>query len=59
MSDLTQCNYCTFEAIKKRMKQKGKKVTVRKNIANSWIDVFVDDKYYGTSFMKLTDHCVC
>ena len=59
MSERTQCNYCTFEAIKKRMKQKGKKVTVRKNKANGWVDVFVDDKPYGTSFMELTDHCVC
>lgn len=59
MSDLTRCNYCTFEAIKKRMKQKGKKATVRKNEVNGWMDVFVDGKRSATSFMKLTDHCVC
>ncbi len=59
MSDATQCNYCTLEAIKKRMKHENKKVTIKRNKSNGWIDVFVDGKRHGVSFMKLTDHCVC
>ena len=57
MSERTRCNYCTLEAIKKN--EQGKKVEIKRDNTNGWLRVFVDDKPYGVSFMKLTDHCVC
>jgi len=56
MSELTSCNFCTLQVIKRR--NKGKKVTTQRD-EDGWIRVFVDGKPTGTSFMALTDHCVC
>jgi hypothetical protein len=56
MSELTSCNFCTLQDIKRR--NKGKKVTTQRD-EDGWIRVFVDGKPTGTSFMALTDHCVC
>lgn len=59
MSCRTQCNYCFLKAIKEKMTQKGKAVTLKKDKKYGWITVFIDSKSYGISFMALTDYCVC
>lgn len=66
MSELTQCNYCDLEEMKRRYK--GQKLhKVRKG---GWIDIYFVpkgdtlDKNKGTkqwhgSMMEISDHCVC
>lgn len=55
MSDLTRCNFCDLQAIKRE--NKGKKVTLRDD--DGWLRVVVDGKDYGCLFKEITDHCVC
>ena len=52
MSELTSCNYCTFNGIKARAKREGKKVELRGH------DVYVDGKHVAW-FMELTSSCCC
>lgn len=56
MSELTLCNFCSLNIIKSE--NKGKEVTVKVG-KFGWLDVYVGKKKYGTSFVALTDHCVC
>ena len=51
-----QCNFCSLKSIKRRYK--GKKVTVERD-EYGWLAVFVDGEPTGSSYMELTDHCVC
>lgn len=55
MSEYTKCNYCTLEDIKRR--NPGKKITLEND--GGWINVLIDGKDGGHSFMGLSDHCVC
>lgn len=57
MSHHTKCNYCTLKKMKKDAKQKGQKLVLKQD-ADGWTTVTVDGEFH-TSFMKLTDHCVC
>ena len=74
MSELTPCNYCTLQRIK-RDKPKGSKVYLQSNAG--WIDVYVVPKgeqldtrqdpktlnhlseQWKASFLALTDYCCC
>lgn len=57
MSDMTQCNYCSFRSIKSR--HRDEKITRKQSDKElGGIDVFVDGKFVAW-FMELTDHCVC
>jgi hypothetical protein len=74
MSELTPCNYCSLNSIRRRAKESGLKVTLRHN--RGGLDVYthppeieikekVSDRtdepneYWRAWFMVLTDHCVC
>lgn len=63
MSDLTQCNYCVLQEIKRR--NKGKKVTVKRKIFTTnghpdpWIIVYVDGVDSGTMLKELGTQCEC
>jgi hypothetical protein len=58
MSELTKCNYCTLEAIKRSYP--GREVTVIR-ITNGicGLQVFIDGRGIGVWFDELSDHCVC
>jgi len=62
MSELTQCNYCNLQAIKREAKKNKQKVEVRPAKKDKYylggVDVFVDDKFTAW-FMKLGDKCGC
>lgn len=58
MSELTKCNYCVLEAIKRE--HPGREVTViRVSQQICGLQVFVDGKGLGIYFAELSDHCVC
>ena len=73
MSELTPCNYCTLQRIKRDAKKSGKKVSIRNETLLHWTQgraVYVhpntvkgnarfDKKYFQAHFAELTDHCVC
>jgi hypothetical protein len=55
MSELTRCNYCSLEDIKRR--HPGAEVTTR--VEERWLRVFIDGEATERWFLELTDHCVC
>lgn len=55
MSDLTMCNYCNLDWIKKR--HAGKTVELKPE--DAWLRVYVDGKPYGALFKAITESCVC
>ena len=79
MSELTECNYCTLQGIKRWAKANGRRVVTMPSFQRAstprGIDVFMippgvskhdlrtredlREKYGGTWFMALTDHCCC
>ncbi|HEC64904.1 MAG TPA: hypothetical protein ENI23_06415 [bacterium] len=74
MSELTQCNFCRLQSIKKN-KPKGARVHLVQK--GAWIDVYVVPKgekldtrqepntqnhlsdQWKASFLALSDHCAC
>uniref|UniRef100_A0A6M3JPA6 Uncharacterized protein n=1 Tax=viral metagenome TaxID=1070528 RepID=A0A6M3JPA6_9ZZZZ len=61
MSELTLCNYCSLQSMKKRAKKEGKKIklsTTRAGDMAGWIKVEEDGKAIAY-FMKLSSRCVC
>ena len=74
MSELTQCNYCTVQSLKRRYKGRGKVVM---HNSDDWVDVYVvpNDEELDTrtdpktgnhlsrqwkmSCLEISDHCVC
>ena len=56
MSELTPCNYCSLQRLKRE--HIGKFVEA-KQASNGWLEVYADDQPVGVAFMALTDHCVC
>lgn len=56
MSELTRCNYCTLQAIKAR--NPHAEVTLSAN-EYGWLDVLIDGRSGGHSFMAITEECVC
>jgi hypothetical protein len=75
MSELTPCNYCSLNRIKRRANEKGLQVTLLSS--RGGFDVYVHpadvtvnretvgdeegkpSSYWGAWLMALTDHCVC
>ncbi len=70
---MSECNYCSFERIKRQAKHDGKQVVTQKGWKKG-TDVFVvpkdtkvaikpsqsfRDKFFVSWFWVLTDHCVC
>lgn len=59
MSELTTCNYCTLQDIKRRADERGATVSLSKD-EYGWTVVQCSDKSKPSAWlMKLTDHCVC
>lgn len=74
MSELTPCNYCSYQRIKKRADDDGLLVSLLPahwgmggtEVYVSPVDVDVEKmseierhKYYKAWFMSLPDHCCC
>lgn len=36
MSELTSCNYCSLQSVRRRAKEKKMKVTIRSDVFGSW-----------------------
>ena len=66
MSELTECNYCTYQALKADAKAEGEEVELKENplihngvtIFKHGVDVYVDGKW-RVWFAKLDDRCCC
>lgn len=59
MSELTQCNYCTWEDIKKHAKERLKTYELRaSNDIPGWQEAVIDGEVVAY-FKKVTDYCVC
>ena len=58
MSELTSCNYCTFESMKRHAKEKKEKLVKKPNIKESGVDILVDGEF-RCWFMELTSYCCC
>jgi len=56
MSELTPCNYCTFQDIIRR--HQGATVELHGFPGSDWVECTVDGKRVA-SFMELTEECVC
>lgn len=56
MSELTRCNYCTLQEVRRRHPDA---VVTTKPDEYGWLQVWIDDKPGGQHFLALTDHCVC
>ena len=56
MSELTQCNCCSYREVKERYK--GQKIELKLD-EYGWLEVFVDKEPVGMLFKEITDHCVC
>lgn len=70
MSELTLCNYCSLQRIKRDAKKKGKRVIVKigghDDSLGYGVDVYIIEKGGKPSeknkvcwFMTLTDKCAC
>jgi hypothetical protein len=61
MSELTPCNYCTLQRMKRDAKKTGDIITVRagKGTWSGWIEVLRNGKPADCWFQKLGDHCEC
>ncbi len=67
MSELTKCNYCTVEEIKRRAKREGKILKFKSDPFHTWGNgkkAYLEDpktklrEHLGW-FAEITDHCVC
>lgn len=56
MSELTRCNYCTLQDVRRR--NPGKRVSTRRD-EHGWLRVLIDGEPAGISFLELTTRCVC
>jgi len=67
MSELTLCNHCSLQIIKRRAKKESKEVTIIKNIEHGGTDVYVHsksesidkEKDFAAWFMELSSRCCC
>ena len=62
MSELTSCNYCTLQDMRRRVRKEGAKIVTRDD--DGWIKTYKVDRNKketdaGHSFMALTSYCVC
>jgi hypothetical protein len=66
MSELTECNYCTFRRLEQRYGAENVKLVPSTDLPG-WVDVLrnagTPDKpmwtRVGVSFVQVTMHCVC
>ena len=63
MSELTPCNYCSYERMKAMCKESGEKIRLKKPDDKEMADLMqwaveIDGEEVAW-FMELTDHCVC
>lgn len=56
MSELTRCNRCKLDDIKRR--HSGSVVTLTRD-EHGWFRVRVDGEPIGVSFLQVTEGCVC
>ncbi len=66
MSELTKCNYCTLQHLKKNLKQDEKLSQLGNDFYRHPKDLDVKDmsfaekeKYWRVWLMEIPDHCVC
>lgn len=63
MSELTSCNYCTLQRIKREARERGERVLLRPakggGIECATHKPNEQPKKFTVWFMELTDHCVC
>ena len=62
MSELTLCNFCSLQKLKRRYGEENVRVN-RDLDKDGWLEVKVRDEQgwhsAGHWFLALTDHCVC
>lgn len=59
MSELTPCNYCNYQAMKRRAEKRGVTVILSSD-ENGWVSARYSDKEKPSRFfLKLTESCVC
>jgi len=59
MSELTQCNYCSWKEAKKRAKKEGYKIKLKPSKEMpGWLAKVKDGEEIGW-YMEMSDHCVC
>lgn len=59
MSELTQCNYCTYEHMKAEAKKRNVTVVLERS-QDGWTSArYSDEKEPSAWFLKLTRECVC
>lgn len=61
MSELTSCNYCDLQAIKRRARAEGKTVTIKSEPFHTWSSgkrILVDGKEVAW-MAKIPEHCCC
>lgn len=63
MSELTLCNRCTLDAMKRRAKKAGEKVVLRKSVTYGGTNVSIirkgGEREFVAWFQALTESCVC
>lgn len=65
MSDLTTCNYCKLQAVKRRYGAKNVKLVADRDYKLGGYNVMVREsaekpwRNAGMWLMEVTDHCVC
>lgn len=73
MSEYTQCNFCSFQNVKRRAHKEGNKITLMPGGSMGGVEVFVHPadveieklseqeraSWWSRWFMELPDHCCC
>lgn len=74
MSDLTPCNYCNLNRIKRYAKREGRTVALHPGVPTQGlpgdVNIYVvppgeelitgdESPHFAAWFMELTNHCVC
>jgi hypothetical protein len=67
MSELTKCNYCSYQQYKKEAKNENMKLTYLNNtvyvhpkeVSIKSLDSFEREKYFRAWFMELGSRCEC
>jgi hypothetical protein len=64
MNELTLCNYCTYERMKRAAKKRGTKTFIvheRTGDFAGWVSAYYKDRpnQAAARFKQLTAHCVC
>ena len=67
MSELTRCNYCTLQSIRRRAERENQQVTIlaqncyvhSKDVNISELNEESREQYFVAWFMELTEGCAC